>query len=249
MDLSVETAAKSVVLLYVPAQGTDKSVEGTGFLIQLPGALYLVTAGHLARQLGPSATVTFAGTGGLAESQTLRGLSEVGASWSHHPNADVAVIELRGSAAAAALAQRALQLPHLGRALEAPSRDRPLTTIGFPLGLGGLALGPDHRVSPISRDSRAASGLLTLLRADTKQPAIFFILDMPTIGGFSGAPVFMLPSAFSSGGGLLFSDQSGYCVGLVHGTLSDDTGGKLAMIVPVAYIVEALETAFKARKP
>lgn len=40
-------------------------------------------------------------------------------------------------------------------------------------------------------------------------------------------------------------------VGLVHGTLSDDTGGKMGAIVPSYYILEAIEQfeeQFKTQK-
>src|SRR5436309_12687982 len=53
-------------------------------------------------------------------------------------------------------------------------------------------------------------------------------LTGPSIGGFSGAPVFLLPQPFFTEGKFSIpgSNNPAICVGLVHGTLSDSTGGK-----------------------
>lgn len=246
MDLSVTQAAQSVVLLHAKA-ATGGQIIGTGFLVQLPGQLFLVTAEHVARDLGPAPQLTFAAEGDLARTVALKdaaGGTQLG--WLFHGEADVAVLPLRGSSEIVGiLGNRALQPPHLISQLEAPNRERVLTTVGFPLGLGGLTLGPDQRVSPLSRESRAASGLLTLARFDTKKPTIFFVLDNPSIGGFSGAPVLMLPGTVVSRDSFGFTPPIGFCMGLVHGTIGDGTGGKLAAVVPVAYITQTLEKAFK----
>ena len=246
MDLNVTQAAQSVVLLHSKlANGND--LIGTGFLVQLPGQLFLVTAEHVAREIGPTPQLTFGAVGDVARTLSLRdvaGSSPLG--WVFHGEADVAVLALRGTAdVVGLLSKRALQPAHLVNVLEAPNRERVLTTVGFPLGLGGLTLGPDQRISPLTRESRAASGLLTLARFDTKKPTTFFVLDNPSIGGFSGAPVFMLPGTVVSHDSLGFTPPVGFCLGLVHGTIGDGTGGKLAAIVPVAYITQTLEKAFK----
>ena len=246
MDLTPTQAAQAVVLLHAKAAGGGE-VVGTGFLVQLPGTLYLVTAEHVARGLGTAPQLTY---GGDADRATTVSLAEAtGASapkWVFHGQSDVAVLALRGKASVlATLSPRALQPPHLINTLQAPSRDRTVLTVGFPLGFGGLTLGPDQRISPLSRESHAASGLLTLERADTKSPAVFYLLDNPSIGGFSGAPVYMLSGVVVSQGGLGFTPPHSFCVGLVHGTIGDGTGGKLAAVVPISYVTETLEKAIK----
>ena len=249
--LNLETASKTVLQLHRPAPA-GKTLLGTGFLVALPDALYLVTAEHVARQLGNELRATYGEAGDLAKQLTLEQLtgSKI-ADWTFHGVADVAVLEIRSDPATMGLLRaRALEPSRLIRDLQAPPRERPLTVLGFPLGLGALVLGPDSRVSAISRVSFPASGLITLPRFDTKVPSTFFLLDSPSIGGFSGAPVFLLPAPFSSGGGLALPDpNAAFCLGLVHGTQGDDTGGKLAAVVPVSYIVETLEKAYGRRKP
>jgi hypothetical protein len=125
----------------------------------------------------------------------------------------------------------------------APDRDRTLTTLGFPLGIG-----TQEHFSPISRESKPASGLLTLARPDTHNAAVFFLLDNASIGGFSGAPLFLIPNPYSSGGAMVFpaTSRGASCVGLINATISDDTGGKMAAVTPSMYILETIEKAKSA---
>jgi hypothetical protein len=117
-----------------------------------------------------------------------------------------------------------------------PDLDVYLTTVGFP-----LKLGVQERFSPIVKGSHPASGFLRHPRGDTKAEAVFFILDDPSVAGFSGAPVFRLPQIHV--GSITVSQAPFSCVGLVHGTLSDPTGGKFAAIVPSSFVREAVELA------
>jgi hypothetical protein len=153
---------------------------------------------------------------------------------------------------------------------DAPSRERPLTTLGFPLGLGvqehfspehpltalGLSLPPgtQEHFSPITRDSQPASGLITLPRADTHAPATFYLLENPSVAGFSGAPVFLFPKPFASNNGAIVMQRVGpgspttvLCVGIVHGTMSDETGGKMSAVTPSKYVLETMDKALSPR--
>lgn len=250
LDLSADQASRSVVFLSAPAADGKHLSIGSGFLVGITDRLFLVTASHVQALLTKEPRLTYGGVNDEAVSVFLDALTgKPEGDWVISGENDVAVLELSAkSTAVTALSSRALQPGHLINKLEAPSRERELTTIGFPLGLGVVSLGPDKHVSPISRVSRPASGLITFTRADTRQPANFYFLDSPSIGGFSGAPVFMLPGAVVSSAGIGFTSPAGFCVGLVHGTLPDESGGKLAAIVPVFYITQTLEKAF-ARSP
>jgi len=128
--------------------------------------------------------------------------------------------------------------------LEAPPRSRIVTVVGFPLGLGVRFTGPDSKISPVSQEAKPSSGLITLNRFDTKTPCDVFLLDNPGIGGFSGAPLFILPGTYTQGPGIAFSRTTLF-VGLMHGTVADKTGGKLAVVVPSSFVVETLKEAYK----
>lgn len=163
--------------------------------------------------------------------------------WVRHGTADVAVLSVDPPASVRAdLVARALTPNLLLGVLEAPPRNRPTLTIGFPLGLGVDVLGPDARVSAITREARPASGLLTFQRFDNKKTQAFFLLDSPSLGGFSGSPVFLFPGAFSEGPGVAFSNLT-LCVGLVHGNVREHGQSHMAAVVPARYIAETLERA------
>lgn len=250
-QLSIDQVARSVVFLRVPStkQPGGQAVEiGSGFLVAINERLFLVTAAHVAALMSSKASITMGVENDVTRTIEVMALTGVPGDprWIVHPVADVAALPLRpGADLTGLLASRALPPSVFISKLEAPPRDRPLTVIGYPLGLGVVFTGPGGKISPITRESKAASGLLTLPRADTKRPTEFFVLDSPGVGGFSGGPVFILPSAFSQGAGLVFSAATLF-VGPIHGTASDETGGKFALVVPSAFVTQTLERAYQA---
>lgn len=103
-----------------------------------------------------------------------------------------------------------------------------------------LPLSPSGHFSPLTFDSRASSGFLTLPRADTDTACTFFLLQDPTVGGHSGCPAFDISvrdmGAFRTHG----SGTKRH--GVTHCTIYDDTGGKLAAVTPSFYLAEMLGT-------
>jgi hypothetical protein len=156
--------------------------------------------------------------------------------WTTHRQADIAVLrlspekELEGY-----LRRRFIPISSLLAERKAPDRDAPLTVLGFPLGLG-----VDGDFSPISRETHAASGLLTFKRFDTGTPATFFVTQDPSIGGYSGAPIVDTGGPRRVKEGFLLSSPM-VLVGVVHGTLSDATGGKLGAVTPSVFVIEAMK--------
>ena len=251
--LNINDIAHSVVFLHVPSEkpgvsGPQTLEIGTGFLVNLNGRLVLATAAHVAKLIGSKGSMTLAVENDLASTIAIPQLWGRSSEpvWITHPTADVAVLPLNpNSELQKCLLARCLPTKIFISKIEAPPRERPLTIVGFPLGLGVLYKGPSGKISPITKVSKAASGILTLSLSGTKAPSEFFVLDSPSVGGFSGSPVFILPAAFSKGGGLSFS-QTTVFVGLVHGTVSDKTGGKFALVVPSAFVLETLRQAYEA---
>lgn len=252
--ITLDDVSHSVVFLQVPlnSQGaannvSQKGIEiGTGFLVNLNGRLFLTTAAHLASHMSAASSVTFGTQNDALRTVAITELATAPGDpkWVFHPTADVATLYLNPKPELATiLTPRALSPLLLISTLEAPARSRPLTVVGFPLGLGVVFSGPSARISPISRESKPVSGLITIPRADTKTLSDFYLLDSPSVGGFSGSPVFILPASFSEGDRIRFSTST-FCVGLIHGTFSDETGGKFAAVVPSAFITQVLETAY-----
>jgi len=241
----------SVTVAYLK-EGDD---YGTGFFValELPGLVateqpYLVTASHVAQHLTRNSTVTFRAPGDVPVSLLLKDLisGDDELSWQVHDEADVAVLKLMLDDSTLQVMQgRFLKFNSIAADESAPRRERPVMVMGFPLALGTIG-----RFSPVTSEAKPASGLLRVPRGDTKKEATFFVLDKPSIGGFSGAPVFQMPGPFASDGALVFQELPArtIVVGLVHGTMSDNTGGKLALIIPSKFIRDTILQADRAEK-
>jgi len=212
-------------------------VAGTGFFVTNETGLYLVTAAHVAKEIRRNAMATLRGERDKPVTLPVGDLSPGSddLQWLFHREADVAVLSLSPSRTVVEtyLQGRFLPFSLLVPEKAAPPRDIPLTVIGFPLGLGAT-----EYFSPLTLQTRASSGLLSLSRADTGQRTAFFVTENPAIGGYSGAPVFdvsiyQMGTMVTTGGGTK-------CYGLMHGTISDNTGGKLAAVVPSFFIIETI---------
>ena len=211
--------------------------EGTGTFVVKGSDLYLVTAAHVAKDTLLDSDVIMKVADDRPEviplTQLVGGKDRL--DWIVHPTADLAALRLSPpSVIMAKLDQHFLPYEILASQLKAPNRLHPVTTVGFPLGLGTKG-----KFSPITQQSKTVSGLLTLPRLDTQQPQVFFLLDSPSIGGFSGGPVLELPGVFLGKTEIKRNPDLKW-VGVIHGTTGDDTGGKLAVITPAALVRELL---------
>lgn len=215
--------------------------SATGFLVVTANNhLYLVTAGHVAKVATPEWEATVRGDNDKPVTVSLAQLISTGKTdWVKNDNADVAVLPLQLGADTQNLLQRHFcPMAALEQTLQAPSRDQPLTALGFP-----LRLGVGEFFSPISRQTKAASGLFTIPDPELAgRSATFYALDEPSIEGFSGAPVFTWPLSALTGAGLTLGGKLSV-VGLFKDTLSDNTGGKLGWVVPSFYIAQTIEKA------
>lgn len=154
--------------------------------------------------------------------------------WKHHPVADLAVLEIViNQRNINLLSNRCFPYDHLNLSKDSVSRDFELTAIGFPNGLG-----IQGKFSPLTFRSYASSSFLTLHRADTHTPSEFFCLENPSIGGYSGGPVFDL--GYMVVGAMTTTKEKTVCHGFMHGTMSDNTGGKIALVTPAYYLADIL---------
>jgi hypothetical protein len=213
-------------------------LSGTGFLVMRNEGRFLVTAAHM--DVEAQATVSSANGLPLTFKLTEFCGSSKQIPWQYHEEADLAVLALKPTKPEI---RECFKRHFIGCELimedeEAPPRYRDLIVIGFP-----LKLGIKGRFSPITKESKASSGLLPLNRFDNGKEATFFLLSDPSVAGFSGAPVLYKPgSTFQKGDGLVIS-KSTKIVGLVHGTISDDTGGKFCAVVPSYCVLELIKQA------
>jgi hypothetical protein len=214
------------------------SKAGTGFLLSRGNdRLYLVTAKHVAVEIGftDADSLTTGLENGMAARVPLslfRGTNATG--WLHHDKADVSVLPLEPMPQVWPLLGNHFMdaSSFVQNTTNCPSRDLTLTVVGFPLGIG-WGREPGETFAPLTRKTRAASGFL--------EGATFFLLEDPSVEGYSGAPVFDLGDVLSSGQRLQMGGRATGCYGLISHTRGDNTGGKMAGVVPSKFILELIQ--------
>jgi hypothetical protein len=214
-----------------------KPFSGTGFFVRKGNQIYLITAEHVAKSLRYDVKVTVHGPEDIPLTYDIKDLTGSGKepSWFFHSEADVALLPLNPSEKFKGIIK--VLEPNMFLINEngfGQYKNRVLTTIGFP-----LSLGLSGKFSPITKSSKAASNLFRYRRFDKAIETTFLVLDDPSVQGFSGAPVYALSEV--SLGGVAFGTGQFACIGLVHGTLPDNTGGKFAAIVPSYFIIQTIE--------
>ena len=217
---------------------SDSGVKiGTGILVvNERNNLFIVTAAHVAKFIDKNDYLILSGANDKPIIIYLKDLiSTSKLNWKYHDVADLAVLELSPKPEKYNyLKGKFLDLFYFETSKNAIKRNVQLTTIGFPLGLGA-----QEHFSPLTFRTFASSGLITMNRFDTKTPQTFIILENPSVGGYSGGPVFDL-QLFDEGY-IKTTGKGTRCIGFIHGTLFDDTGGKLAAVTPAYYLFDLIK--------
>lgn len=213
-------------------------ISGTGCFVVSSNLAFLVTARHVAAALGDTFEAVLQGQSNEPLRIAVpRFTGNAPLRWVHHAVADISVYPLPiiDASAIKVMEGRALPLDMLVSEHAAPSRDVAVTALGFPFGLG--AEGEFH---PLSRESKAASGML----ADTA--GRFFVLQDPSVSGYSGGPLIesadpRVVATNPTFSGIAVVSGGGRCWGFVSGTFADETGGKMCRIVPARYAIDLVQ--------
>lgn len=213
-----------------------KEVTGTGSFISKGNDLYIVTAAHVAKEMDNSAYVIIQGKNNLPVEIDLLKLANP-INWENHPEADLSILKLNpdNGIMQQHLQDRFIPFEMVVDTTKVPvPRNTQLTIIGFPLGLGAVG-----HFSPLTYRTFPSSSYITLNRFDLKTPQTFIILENPSIGGYSGGPVYDL--SIIESGGMRMTGNGTKLHGFIHGTISADTGGKLAAITPAYYLSDLIK--------
>ncbi|HEX2787713.1 MAG TPA: trypsin-like peptidase domain-containing protein [Ignavibacteria bacterium] len=212
-------------------------ITGTGFLISHNSKLYLVTAEHVAKEMKIDCEFVVKGTNDLPVLLSLEDLTQQKNSldWKFHTIADIAVLELspKREVLVTKLLNRFLPSENISQNTSVVDRNTQLTIIGFPLGLGATG-----HFSPLTFRTYASSGLITLNRFDNSIPCTFFILENPGVSGYSGGPI--IDVAIYINMGMEITGNATMVYGIMHGTIPDATGGKLAAVTPSYYLFDII---------
>lgn len=203
---------------------------GTAIFIAKNNEPYLLTAAHVVKNINSQTYAILSDLNGIPTKVLLNDLLG-GATFENHSTADLAKSKIILTPTNSPyLEGRCFPYNQIDFSANPMSKDIELTTIGFPLGLGAFG----DKYSPLTYRSYVASPIITLPRFDNQIPSDFIILELPSIGGYSGGPTFDLGYVIS--GGLTTTNQNTVLHGIVHGTINDQTGGKLAAITPCKYL-------------
>lgn len=191
--------------------------------------IWILTASHVAKDTRPwtNVIISFPKWRPLTFSLSFFGTPS---SWKHHLVADISILPVKTTENILALLKnRCFPVDHFDFGIRPVSRDRELTCVGFPLGLG-----TSNEFSPFSFRSFASSSFLKMKRFDNKMPCDFFCLENPCIRGYSGCPVLDLGG--SSNSTKASATNKTVCHGIMHGTATDEKGGSFAMVTPSFYL-------------
>ena len=238
MIIRRDDAFMAVCELRTPVSPSKFSI-GTGMFVSSSAGDnkifgWIVTANHVAIDTNDTTEIIIATRDGKATSLPLKMFGNL-SNWRHHPVADISVFQIHFSTTNEQfMSNRFFPFDHFNLEKQVVSRDFELTSIGFPHGLG-----VNGSFSPFTFRSYASSGFVTLNRADTHTPSDFFCLENPSVGGYSGCPVFDL--GYSTNGVMEITKGKTVCHGIMHGTMSDNTGGKIAMVTPSFYLKDLID--------
>lgn len=238
MIITRDEAFRVVCELRTPVGSGNYSV-GTGMFVSSSAGAnkmcgWIVTASHVACETNELTEIIIATEEGKSQKLLLKMFGNM-SNWRHHGVADISVFQIVFTEQNEFfMINRFFPYDHFNLEQKVVSRDFELTSIGFPHGLG-----VEGAFSPFSFRTYAASGFVTLCRADTKGLSDFFCLENPSVGGYSGCPVFEL--GYSTNGVMTTTREKTICHGIMHGTMSDGTGGKMAMVTPSFYLKDIID--------
>ncbi|MBS1503888.1 MAG: trypsin-like peptidase domain-containing protein, partial [Bacteroidetes bacterium] len=194
--------------------GTGKEEIGTAIFIGKSDGAYLLTAAHVVKNINAQSYIILSDANGAPEKVTLGMLLGTN-TFELHKQADLAKAKIDlAPGNIKYVEKRCFPYDHVDMSINLLSKDTELTTIGFPQGLGATGA----RFTPLTYRTFAAAPAITLPRFDNKIPCDFIILELPTIGGYSGGPLFDLGYVIS--GALTTTKEKTLLHGIVHGTIS-----------------------------
>jgi S1-C subfamily serine protease len=207
---------------------------GTAIFVGKEEDAFLITASHVISAINDKTYIILSDATGRPEKIPLMTLLG-GSIFEKHEQADIAKAKIIiNDKNIKYIEGRCFPYNQINISGELIPKDIELTTIGFPMGLGSTG----DKFTPLTFRTFVAASVITLPRFDNSIPCDFIILELPSTGGYSGGPLFDLGYVIS--GGMTTMKEKTILHGIVHGTISDKTGGKLAAITPCKYLAEWL---------
>jgi hypothetical protein len=216
-----------------------KTVSGSGMLVANGKRYFIITAKHVAVEMGTNCEMIIGGANKGPVTFFLGSLTtQTGGRWYNHPIADLSVCPIMPTTQPEIdfLNSKAAPLYFLNSDTNPPPRDFSMTAYGFPLNFGVYV-----QFVPLIRETKASSESLM----DTN--GYFYLLQDPSVSGYSGGPLIQVGGArmVTTPGGMIPVNEQPTCWGFVSGTYPDETGGKMCRIVPSYYAIQLINDTEK----
>jgi len=227
-----ENEIGDISVLLFRQQNNNLSSTGTATIIYHENRYFLLTAAHVAKDMDSLSKIVFHVENDkpmIVDLKSLTLLEPI--AWTEHNEADIAILELKlptDTLLKNRFESIAFPIAQIYNGKDLPSRSAGITFVGFPV----IDLDLIH-FSALFFNANICSGLITQNRGDNKKKCTFFYLNTPSVQGCSGSGVF-----FSVQKDMYFGGDQTILIGVMHGTYSDNTGGKLAAITPSYYIFD-----------
>jgi len=210
------------------------AIGGTGFLTSHNGKIYLVTAAHVASKLSKNAEVLWNTASGELKKFTFEFIHEKlpAAKWFFHPLADIAIHPFGFSEKSDHVL---ISEKVYWDSKKEISLGREVYILGYP-----MFLGVGDILSPIAKEAKVASWVTSIDRPNINKELVFILLDEDLASGYSGSPVFTSPNPRFKGNALVAGGAK--LLGIQSMTMSDQTGGKISLLVPIKYLQEIFES-------
>lgn len=231
MEITRDDMFRIVCMIYTPSTGK----VGTGNFIVNNDDCYIVTAEHVKNNVMADTIIVFGEANSTNHTVLLSDITS--GVWRIHATADLAAIQLDHSKLNHRFQNRFLPMSQVLSSQETLSRDVELTVAGFPSGLGVNITG-SHKFSPLTFRTYLSSSYISMARADNGKLCDFVCLENPSMGGYSGGPVFDL--GYLKTPLMLQHYGETKLLAFVHGTMSDKTGGKIALVTPGYYLQDII---------
>ena len=212
----------------VSAHGKDRKLC-TAFFVRHKERMYLVAAKHASLETNLSTEIALPSIGALRLFRLTDTLKVPGSDpWTVHKSADLAICELDLSKLSETIAEqvRSMSITTENCDQMLPQRSRRIECIGFSLGLGVAA----EQISPLVTTYFVAS---EGLKYDGTWGKEYVFFASPAVGaGATGGIV------------TLHQENSNECrvVGMQIGSNGDDSGAKLARILPASVLVDFIKS-------
>lgn len=209
----------------------DHKISGTAFILASDSSIYLVTSKHVMDRITFDSAKIYIRNNDLkiANYYFLSSLVKRKLNPEYNENSDFFIMQLfpQDPGVKANLLNASLDFHMVASDKAALPRNVNFIVFGYPI------VDPVH-FTPISFQSYVSSDLMNIKILRTTN-CYCYLLDKSSMQGFSGGPVFVGVREWSAPG-----MERTYLIGIITGSLNDDTGGKFTIVTPAYQLLDLI---------